>query len=69
MSNDPPGPHSCRRSIEALIAGKPSRNLLFLRIDHLEYQAAQCDKFFPWPRLAASFRKDAKRLREILRKM
>lgn len=55
---------TCEAVADAMNVLKPTT--LKARAEALELQAAQCDKLYPWPALAASFRTDAMRLRAAL---
>lgn len=62
------GPHITAEAVaHAMAELKPST--LKARAEALELQADQCDKLYPWPALAQSFRDDAMRLRAALERI
>jgi hypothetical protein len=53
-----------RQSVDALLRDGGTFHTLESRVYALEKQATLCDALVGWPALAASFRDDAKRLRD-----
>lgn len=54
-----------REQVEMALSGKANGNLKS-RIDALEFQAEQCERFFNWPALIESLRADAAALRAAM---